>query len=89
MENESEHLDYDKLLCRFNDLNLKYVMYHIIERFNSILNIKSSLEISLIKLEEDTITNQKNLVNSKMLHSKAIEESEIKALEVSHRALNF
>lgn len=62
---------------------------NIIKRFNSILNIKSSLEISVMKLEDDNHSIKKNLLELKMAHHKTIEESESRELEVSHDHLKF
>jgi hypothetical protein len=59
------------------------------ERFNSILNIKSSLEISLIKVEDDNHSIKKNLLDLKTAHNKTIDESKSKELEVSHDHNNF
>lgn len=52
------------------------------ERFNNILNIKSSLESSVVKLDQENIVLQKSLLDSKITHSKAIGESETRSLEV-------
>ena len=58
-------------------------LFNLIKRFSNILNIKSSLEISVVKLDQENRLIQNNLLDSKLKHNQAIEESETRALEVS------
>ena len=52
------------------------------DRFNNILNIKLNIEATLVSLNKENLLLQNNLLDTKMIQNKALEESETRTLDV-------
>ena len=52
------------------------------DRFNNILNIKLNIEATLVSLNKENLLLQNNLLDTKMIQNKALEDSETRTLDV-------